>query len=255
MKILVVGNGIAGSCVARRAQQAGHRVVVTADPARPAAARAALCVVRPSWFSGVERKAVWEALAWYDDQKAISSGIADYSAYNTGKRERRNGYFAIDPAKVLVEPDIDDWYVERPEGYDAVVLCLGAHADVPWKRTWGITTVVQAEGPALRAHFARPREVLFAVSHDRRHVRFGSAVGNTEAQARFRQGMMEDRARAAGMLPEGPTTRIHGVRLMPPSQVGPIENPEPGLWTLHGFGRVGFSFAPSRADELVSKLG
>lgn len=254
MKLLVVGNGIAGSCVAHQASREGHQVTVMADPARPPAARAALCVVRPSWFSGVERHLVWEALSWYEDIKAITSGLADYSAYNSSKRERRNGYFAIDPSRVLIEPDIAETYVSRPEGYDAVALCLGAYADVPWKRTWGVTTVVDAEGPALRAHFARPREVLFAVCHDRRRVRFGSAVGNTESQARFRHGMMEDRARAIGMLPEGTTTRIIGQRLMPQGQIGPVENPEPGVWSLHGFGRVGFSFAPTRAAELVAKL-
>jgi hypothetical protein len=117
-----------------------------------------------------------------------------------------------------------------------------------------VTTLAHAEGPALRAHFARPREVLFAVCHDHQTVRFGSSVGATEDQAHFRQTMMEDRARAVGMLPEAPTDRVVGVRLMPQGQVGTVENPAPGIWTLHGFGRVGFSFAPSRADELVSKL-
>lgn len=254
MKLLVVGAGIAGSCVALRAREAGHQVTVMADPNRPAAAKAALCVVRPSWYGGVERALVMGALAWYQSIGALTSTLADYSSYHSSIRERRSGYYAVDPNNVLLEPDIEGWYEDRPEGYDAVALCLGAHAEVPWKRTWGVTTVAQAEGPALRAHFARPREVLFAVCHDQRTIRFGSSVGATEAQATFRQGMMEDRARAVGMLPDAPTSRLVGVRLMPEGQVGPIENPAPGVWTLHGFGRVGFSFAPSRADELVSKL-
>jgi glycine/D-amino acid oxidase-like deaminating enzyme len=253
MRLLVVGNGIAGSCVAHQARARGYRVTVMADSTRPAAAEAALCVVRPSWFSGVERSMVWHALGWYERIGAVTSGLADYSAYNTKIRERRTGYFAIDPSKVLVEPDLDDRYEGRPEGYDAVTLCLGAYSDVFWKRTWGVTSVVEHEGPALRAHFARPREVLFAVCHDGAHVRFGSAVGATESQARFRQQMMEDRARAVGML-SGDVSHIVGQRLMPPGQVGPVELREPGVWTMHGFGRVGFSFAPARAEELLAKL-
>jgi threonine dehydrogenase-like Zn-dependent dehydrogenase len=255
VRLLVVGNGIAGSCVARQARARGYRVTVMADPGRQPAAKAALCVVRPLWFNGIERRMVWHALGWYETLGAITTGLADYSAYTTpSKRERRNGYFAIDPYKVLVEPDLAETYVSRPEGYDAVVLCLGAHADVDWVRTWGVTTVVAAEGPALRAHFARPREVLFAVCHDHEHVRFGSSVGASEPEARHRQNLLEERGRAVGMLPDGFAPQVVGQRLMPPGQVGPVELVGPGVWTLHGFGRIGFSFAPVRAEELLAKL-
>ena len=119
-------------------------------------------------------------------------------------------------------------------------------------RTWGVTTLVRGGERGLRGRLNRPRDVSFAVNHDGINTRFGSSVAPDEALAYDRQFRSE---RAVGeFLPEGERTHVTGVRLMPTAGIGYVRALGDGVWSLDGFGRVGYSVAPRRAVELLGVM-
>lgn len=251
MKLLVVGAGIAGSCVARKARERGHDVTVQADPDRPAAATAALCVVAPSWFTKQARTAAAEAVRWYASIGALSAASATATRYDSDATQERMGYFSINPEAVLVQPDILEPYYGRPDGYDHVIVCTGAWTPGAGKRTWGVTTIIDQPGAPLRAHLDRPRHMMFACSHGDT-IRFGSSVADTEAAAWERQHRMETKALSAGLIPDGKRSHVAGMRLHLPQPGTIVTHPE--HISLHGFARVGYSLAPSRATQVLDSL-
>jgi hypothetical protein len=252
MRVAVIGAGIGGSMVAHFARQAGHDVTVMASPDHRPASQAALCVVSPKWFKGQGRTDAYFALDTYSQLGAISADVALYERYDrSGESVRQGEFFAVDPHRVLVEPDTPwTWEGERPNSFDAVVLCLGAAGPSPGERTWGVTTLVHGDEPGMYCRLAAPRQLLFSVNHDGVWNRLGSSVAPTEALARKRQAQILDKLPVA----EGLLRHIVAQRLMPESEPGVIRHLEDGLWSLDGFGRVGYSLAPARARQLVAKL-
>jgi threonine dehydrogenase-like Zn-dependent dehydrogenase len=253
MRLAVIGAGIGGSMVARVASAAGHDVTVLADPLLVPASHAALCVVNPRWFKGQGRSDAMHALDTYSQLGAVTSNAARYERYDrTGESVRVGEFFAVDPARVLVEPDSPwTWHEGRPRGFDAVVLCLGAAGPTPGERTWGVTTLVDSSERGMYCRLAAPRQLLFSVNHNGHQARLGSSVAPTAELAFLRQDKI---------LAKLPTpsrfgwTDLVGQRLMPTDEPGAIRHLEAGLWSLDGFGRVGYSLAPARAKRLVALL-
>lgn len=269
MRIVVIGAGIAGSCIARTARERGHNVVVAADPWREPMSRAAVCVLRPDWFTGVERDIARESVAWYDDRSLLTSTVARWTTYRIpdGETRTRTGFYTVHPDAPLIVPDISGrWPVEQGtllaseiEAADTVVLCRGAHSDVDWPRTWGATTVIpvaEADVSVLFGYEDRPRNALYTAKYSAGEIRFGSSVAKTPEVALDRQRIMEVRAASVGMIPMEGLWRRLGVRLMPGEGLEPFPIRKLGerTWAVEGGGRVGYSFAPVRARQLLDIL-
>lgn len=261
MNFLVIGAGIAGSSFARIARENGHRVVVAADNTKQRSSEAALCVVKPSWFKDEYRKEAEWSLAYYRRHGWITSEEAEYKSHLRDGLEIRKGYYGIDPIAPLVEPDIElDWSLEHPINgdYDHTVVCRGAYSDLNWKRLWGTTSVYRQAGPIIsRAFNDRPRSVIFNCSHDGQTLRFGSSRAKTEREALEKQTDDERKAANAGFIPtRKPDFYVHGVRLMPPTlkDAGLIRSLTAKATAVEGFGRVGYSLAPARMNEVFVRI-
>lgn len=236
--------------LARMAREGGWSVTVAASSDRPPASAAALCVVNPMWWRGQQRAAVRAALREYGRLRAVSCAEATYTAWNKVGSTIRQSFYGIDPARVLVEPDLElDWFAEgRPDGYDVVALCMGADSDREGKRAWGVTTIVNAPSSTLACHLAGPRRLLFAACHDAATTRFGSSVAADMDTAFSRQ--IRDEHNAGGLLPEGERSYVAGVRLMATPKV----RRDGSVWSLDGFARVGYSLAPAEVTFLLAAI-
>lgn len=259
MRITVVGAGVVGSSVAILAREAGHDVTVVADPARPPASWAALCVFKPGWQRGADRDAAEWTLTYYRERGMLTSEQVQWTSYRRADGPQlRDGYYAIDPVAPLVDPDVVGSWPDVNPPADVVVLCRGAYSDRGGKRAYGTTSIYRAFAhPPIRGHEDRPRNALYAVSHDGRTVRFGSSVATDERDALTRQIRDEGKAMSAGILPHGQPERVTAVRLMPdphtrPLPIVPLAD---GIWAIEGAGRVGYSLAPARAREFLLTIG
>ncbi len=257
MRVLVVGNGIAGSSFTRLARGAGLDVTVCANSTRRRASIAALCVTRPSWFTGATRRECEWVIDWYRSHGWLTTSEAHYSSYRLENPEVRPDYFSLDPAKPLVDADVDCDWGDLTGVYDLTVLARGAGSDLDWRRQYGSTTISDLRGaPPIAAYHDRPRSVMFACSNDNKTVRFGSSKATNEATAIERQQRDYEKAVALGLVTPGNTSMITGVRLMPPKGT-PAGSPRwltPTTVAVEGFGRVGYSLAPARMKQLLEEV-
>jgi len=259
VRLTVVGAGVVGSSVAILARESGHDVTVIADPDRPPASWAALCVFKPAWQRGPDRDAAEWTLGYYRERGMLTTGQVSWTSYRRPDGPQlRDGYYAVDPTAPLVVPDVAGQWPDVDLTADVTVLCRGAYSDAPGSRAHGVTSVWQdGTRPASRGHEDRPRNALYAVSHDGRTVRFGSSVARDARDALTRQIRDEAKASAVGIIPEGTPERIAGVRLMPEPGQRPLQIVQHGasVWSIEGAGRVGYSLAPARADEFLRTIG
>lgn len=259
MRITVVGAGVVGSSVAILAREAGHDVTVIADPARPPASWAALCVFKPAWQRGADRDAAEWTLSYYRQRGMLTSESVSWTSYRRPDGPQlRDGYYAIDPAAPLIAPDLAGQWPDVDPPSDVVALCRGAYSPSPGTRAYGVTSIWKQPGyPASRGHEDRPRNALYAVSHDGQTVRFGSSVARDSRDAYLRQIRDEGKAGDVGILPPGEPERIQGVRFMPDPAGRPlnVRMMTDDLWTIEGAGRVGYSLAPARAHEFLQRIG
>lgn len=261
MKFLVVGAGIAGSSFARLAHADGHDVTVVASATKQPASRAALCVVKPSWFKGEYRNEAEWSIGWYRDNGWLTAEQANYRSHRHDRNETRGGYFAIDALAPLVEPTIyDEWNYESAlnDEHDHVIVCRGAHSDSTWQRLYGATSIMRSNGVvATWAYNDRPRSVLFACSHDGETLRFGSSKAKTIEKALDAQRKEEHKALEANFIPQDAGRYyITGVRLVAPTldEAGKPRAISTNMTAVEGFGRVGYSLAPARMFSLLRAL-
>lgn len=251
--LVVVGNGVAGSSVARAARERGLSVLVVGNGA-PAASSAALCVVRPAWLPREARPDVAAAVAAYEAVGAIVAATADVSSWVNPEPETRGGWWAVDPARWTVPLDEAATWPEVPEAR-ATVVCLGAAGDRAGTRRWGATAVHRAvtlTGPIVRAHASRPRRVETAVRVGRTW-RVGSTVAPTEAVAVDRLGALVAASPVLDRLGD-PLDVVTGLRLYADDGSRLRRRLGPTTWALDGFGRLGFSLAPAAARFLVDEV-
>lgn len=225
----------------------------------PPASRAALCVSKPSWFAGDRRADAEWTMRYYADRGWLVATSATYRTHARPGSETRSGYYTIDPHSCLVEPDDRRRWTGDDVDHDVTVLCRGSGSDLPWRRLWGATSVWRSDDrPAETvALHDRPRSVIFACSFSSA-TRFGSSRAPDETMAVERQLRDTERAHALGLVPSPtPDTLQTGARLMPPTvaDAGLVRRLGERLYALEGFGRIGYSIAPARAEALLRSIG
>jgi hypothetical protein len=251
VKIAVGGAGVGGSVVARLARERGHDVTVYDPAPATAASRAALCVLRREWLPAPSRPMLRDALAMYVRWNAIRIQGGVVSTWRSGPRD---GYacVAVSPDRVLIEPDE---LTPLPPVDGPTVVAFGAAISGGEKLTGGATLVFPSSTTGVWVHYPRPRHSIVLACYDG-FGRFGSPVAPTldravericnDVQIAERVGMLDwvDRA-------NDPTLLI-GLRVMAAQprykRVGDQE------WQIGGFGRVGYSTAPTLAASLLDEM-
>lgn len=256
MRLTVVGAGIAGSCLARHARDRGHEVTVVADPGLRPASHAALCVIRPQWFEGRDSERCDWAVDWY---RSHGWALSDNVMWRTSRGwDHRDGYYTIDPLAPLVAADrLTAWHPDAGPRPDVTVLCRGAQSDLNWRRRHGHTLSTEGTLPSQTvAHLVSPRNVMFATQSGPL-IRFGSSVAPDRETSGERAARDLAKMINAGAIPNLSEWRVtHGVRLMPPTlaSAGSLRRLDLRVWAIEGFGRVGYSLAPSKTLESLLEI-
>lgn len=272
MKLIVVGAGIGGSCVARLARERGHEVVVV-DAGGAWGSLAATAVLRRGYHTGKagELQKLDYALECYERWGVPARRGGEVSSYRRPLAEPRQDadWLLLDPAAPLVQPDVRRevvsawgnraWYGPgHGDQADAVVAACGAGGRLaPSGRvTWGVTWAHSPE--ALRApdkirvfQYAPYRTIVAGVAGGR--ARVGSSSSVTQEKAVEQAGKMLEAARDLGWLKEREGWEmLLGARLKRDGDLWWRE--EDGHWALGGFHRTGYALAPATARDLVEEI-
>lgn len=271
MKLIVVGAGIAGSCVTRMARERGFDVTVVAGEARPDSL-AATAVLRRGYHSGrAGELEAWDyALSVYAewDVRMHRGGVVSSYRRPLGGEVADSDWLLLDPAEALVKKDMERevlsahgkriWF-GRGDGLagDAVVAACGARGVLApsGSVTWGVTWLHAPD--ALRApedvkvyQYAPYRTIVGGVAGGR--ARVGSSSSVTEegavAQARKMLGVAWD----LGWL-----TTTDGWEMRTGTRVktdGGWRRAEDGHWEIGGFHRTGYALAPMAAKEVLDDI-
>lgn len=257
MDITIVGNGVAGSALAREAAKRGHRAKLIGGAAQ--ASLAALAVVKESYIAGEPdaAEAVAYALLAYE---AAGCEVIRGANVTTSKRPEpkfETDWYGVEPKPFLLTPDFNSSQIQPgwtdPEA-DVTVHATGA-AGLEGRKTFGVTWVngdpraLRVEG--LAVHRYAPYRSADAIAF-KSGCRLGSSASASLLGARTEGGRIFDVASQMGWI--GSTSgwaQIVGVRV---SRAELIEQVGPGLWTFGGFHRSGWSLAPLRAKLLIEQL-
>ncbi len=249
--VVIAGAGIAGSSLSREfARQGVPSEVVAPDNGSSVAA---LCLLRKAWMSpGPRREAVREALEQYYDLDAI---VATQATWTNGDRiaELRDDWYLIDIRKLLVQPS-GTWL--PADTSRQAVWAIGAHSAGTY--TWGVTYRSTTAELMTKAHSwvhqIRPYRQVSAVRVNG-EVRVGSSVADTLEKAKFEAERLLEVAHRRNMVRGEDWVPVVGKRL----------NSPPGLALdlysfrnhrsarVGGFGRTGFSLAPTVARLFVQE--
>lgn len=206
MKIIIVGQGIAGSWLAQTAIDEGHEVVVISGK-EPSAERAALAMLRPSYYSREHRPLIQESLALWGETNEVLRG-ADVNRWDREELRHQKDWFAVDPKPLVLRGEytqITGWAIPRDnrsvaiedegppfrvETADRVVWCTGsAPGGGPGdgKYSYGVTWVQDGVDssflpPYLVRHLA-PYKTLVRVRFQD-GIRLGTSSANTLEKAR-----------------------------------------------------------------------
>ena len=249
--VVIAGAGIAGSSLAR--EFARHGIPVEVKAPNNGASTAALCLLRKAWMPhGPLREAVQEAVEQYYDLDAV---VATQAVWTNGDRpaELRNDWYLIDIRKLLVHPPGIWVPADTPL---PVVWAIGAHAGgaVTWGVTYRSTTAELLTPGNTNAwvHQIRPYRQVSAVRVNG-EVRVGSSVADTLDKACFEAERLLEVARRRNMVRGEDWEPVIGKRLS--SGLSPSLNlyslDSKGGGKVGGFGRSGFSFAPTVARLFV----
>jgi len=264
MRLIIVGDGLAGRWLSKTAVEAGHEVVVLAD-GQPSADIAALAMLRPSYLGKEERKLLLPSLkAWEDAGVEVLRG-ATVTRWNNDSVKEQADWFAIDPKlpevevaerasgrASVVEPKLA-WVGAKYFVGDAVIRCDGGGGG---RRTYGSTWVnknreeLKIDGN-FAVHHVAPYKALAGVKY-RTHARFGSSSAADLNKAIAQADKFFDIALQLGWI-NGTGhgwQRIDGTRLLR----DPYLSRDHLGWRWSGFHRNGFGLVPALAGEVLSEM-
>ncbi len=258
MDLTVVGNGVAGSALARLARADGLSVKVVGGP--PSASLAALAVLKLSYLAAEPDAA--EAIAFALEQYRDAGCQVIEGAWVSSKQKpepvRQADWWAIDPTPYLVQPDFTGkvsagW---RDPQSDVTIHATGA-AGIEGKLTYGVTWynaahwALKVDGMAV--HRFAPYKSADAVRY-RNGCRLGSSSSKTLAGARTEAGRIFDEAKQQGWIgTDSGWVAIVGTRVQRERLVENL-NDDGTLFSFGGFHRSGWSLAPIRAKQLLDEL-
>lgn len=270
-ELIVVGAGIAGSCVTRMARERGFDVTVVAGEARPDSL-AATAVLRRGYHAGrAGELEAWDyALTMYAEWgvRMHRGGLVSSYRRPLGGEVADRDWLLLDPAAALVEADVRRevlsahggrvWF-GRGDGLaaGAVVVAAGARGALAPSGavTWGVTWLHSED--ALRApedvkvyQYAPYRTIVGGVAGGRARVGSSSSVSEegAVAQARKMLGVAWD----LGWLTtrDGWEMRV-GTRIKTDDV---WRRAEDGHWEIGGFHRTGYALAPLAAREVLDDI-
>jgi hypothetical protein len=270
-ELIVVGAGIAGSCVARMARERGHEVTLIAGERRPDSL-AATAVLRRAYHTGKPSELeAWDyAVGMYAEWGVQMTRGGVVSSYRKPLADpiEDPDWLLLDPAEALVKPDVvrevlsvhgvRAWY-GRGDGLvaGAVVAACGAQGALAPSGavTFGVTWLAAPD--ALRApdevrvyQYAPYRTIVAGVAGGRARVGSSSSVSEEGAvtQARKMLGVAGD----LGWLTtrEGWEMRV-GMRVKTDDH---WRRAEDGHWEIGGFHRTGYALAPMAAREVLDDI-
>lgn len=271
-ELIVVGDGIMGSSIARAAHRRRCEVLMIANGAM-SGSRAAAGIVRLGWMhSKVQRERTLRSLELYRESGLLLADRGLRSSYRTPEQEPKLvwDWYVVDVASSFVLPNVfgtvvaaDESGVTLDSGQRITAKCGVVIAAGPGsaafgapiiKRSYGATAV----GPAtpgmapLRIHTVRPYVDLMATNHHGQ-ARVGSSTTkhDTEAVDALRKMMLS----FPSQLPEV-ADHIIGVRaytaLNPAEAFDIVWNGNMAI--VAGFGKFGYALAPAIAEEVVGRL-
>jgi hypothetical protein len=274
-ELIVVGGGIAGSCVTRLARERGWDVTVVAGEGRPDSL-AATAVLRRGYHSGrPDELEAWDyAVRTYEGwgvQMTRGGLVSSYRRPLGGEIEDAD-WLLLDPAEPLVKADVRRevlsvhgshvWFgrgdgLVAGGGTGAVVAACGAQGALApsGALTWGVTWLHSPE--ALRApgdvrvyQYAPYRTIVGGVAGGR--ARVGSSSSVTEEGAVTQARKMLAVAGDLGWLTtrDGWEMRV-GTRV---KTEGHWRRNENGVWEIGGFHRTGYALAPMAAREVLDDI-
>lgn len=271
MKLVVVGAGIAGSCVARLAQERGWEVEVIAGERKPDSL-AATAILRRSYHAGKpEELAAWDyAVETYDRwgiEMERGAGVASYRRPLSGEKADAD-WLLLDPAAPLVKAhtkrDVvsvfgkNAWF-GRGNGVsgDAVVAACGAVGDLApsGKVTWGVTWLHSTDAlkapNAIRVYqYAPYRTIVGGVAGHRARVGSSSSVSEEGAVEQGRK--MLKAAWDLGWLTTMDDWEMRiGARIKTDDHWRKAED---GHWEIGGFHRTGYALAPTAAQLILDDI-
>lgn len=268
MKIVVVGGGIAGSCVARLARERGHRVTLIGQQA-PAHSLAATAVLRRGYHKGAEAQDWDRSMLLYRRWGIYPLLGGQVTNYRTPARAAHvdRDWQMINPATPLVPLDIVDTVVAVEPGVvhtrsgedvvgDVIVTAPGVSELSPAGRvTWGVTWLhtepgVLTDRLGVVVHHYAPYKTITAGSVGGR-VRLGSSSAASQDAAWLQGRALLAKALDAGMVRsvEG-WSGVLGARLQTSEHVARRDYG----WWIGGFHRTGYALAPAAAARLVEAL-
>lgn len=271
MKLVVVGAGIAGSCVTRLAQERGWGVQVIAGTRKPDSI-AATAILRRAYHAGKPGEfEAWDyAVETYERwgiKMQRGAGVASYRRPLGGEKTDAD-WLLLDPAAPLVKAHVkrdvisvfgkNAWFGHGDGASgDAVVAACGAVGDLapPGDVTWGVTWLHSPD--ALKApddikvyQYAPYRTIVGGVAGNR--ARVGSSSSVTEEGAVEQGRKMLQVAWDLGWLAtlEDWEMRL-GARVKTDDH---WRRPDDGHWEIGGFHRTGYALAPMAARELLDDI-
>lgn len=264
MRLIIVGDGVAGRWLSKTAVEAGHEVVVLSD-GQPSADTAALAMLRPSYLDKEERSLLLPSLdAWEAAGIEVVRG-ATVTRWNDDSVKEQADWFAIEPRlpevevaervrgrASVVEPNLA-WVGSKHFIGDAVIRCDGSGGG---RRTYGSTWVnedreeLRIDG-SFAVHHVAPYKALAGVKYGN-HARFGSSSAADLNKAIEQADKFFKVALELGWI--GGTGhgwhRIDGTRLLRDRY---LSHDHLG-WRWSGFHRNGFGLVPALAGEVLSTV-
>ena len=284
--IIVVGAGIAGTCIATVAREAGLSALIIDSPPPPgfvSGSRAAIGIMRVAWMKSVPQKnRCRRSIEWYKAHNLLLNSTARVSLYSKPEPREVADYWQVDVSNALSTPDRVDTVVKASqEGvitaagviYPArlgVVIAAGPQSPLLGGPqfdhvTIGATFIGPPEaGSGLRVHRYSPYHCL-AISREAHCTRLGSSTVHVPYSPNPHikvhnpvdtlQGLMK---RCGGEFAD-PTRRATPLIGMRAHDAALTEGYEP-LWLeerlvrFAGLGKLGYSLAPAVAEEIVAQL-
>lgn len=271
MKLVVVGAGIAGSCVTRLAQERDWEVEVVAGERRPDSL-AATAILRRGYHVGKPGELeAWDFAVGVYERWGIKmergGRVASYRRPLGDEREDAD-WILLDPAAPLVRPDVrkevisvfgkNAWWGRGAgtTGGAVVAACGALGALAPSGAvTWGVTWLhspdaLKHPGDTKIYQYAPYRTIVAGVAGKR--ARLGSSSSVTEEGAVEQGRKMLKVAWDLGWLEttEGWETRL-GARLKTEDH---WRRAEDGHWEIGGFHRTGYALAPMAAQQLLDDI-